>query len=65
MDQEVNRATWIGVVMVVLVTLAVVVAFTLVQGRGMMNSMVDKFSVMLGIKGGTIQVLEVLHLLSY
>ena len=58
MDQEVNRATWIGVVMVVLVTLAAVVAFTLVQGRGMMNSMVDKFSIMLGLKGGTIQVLE-------
>lgn len=58
MDQEVNRATYLGVAMVVVVTLAAAVALTLTLGRGMMNNFTEKLAELLGLKGGTIKIME-------
>ena len=58
MDQSVSKATYLGAVLAVLVTLAVAVSFTITLGRGMANDFTEATIDMLGIRGGTVKSME-------
>ncbi len=58
MDENVNRATYIGVALTVIVTLATAVALTLTLGRGMLNDFTESMIDVLGIRGGTVKSID-------
>lgn len=58
MDQEVNKATWLGVTLTLIVTLMVAVAITMQIGRGAANKATDGIALYLGLKGGSLKVME-------
>ena len=58
MEGEAAKSTWLAVIMVVTVMLAVAVASTMVIGRRIMNSSVDTVADYMGIRSGGLKVLE-------
>lgn len=58
MDAEANKATWLGVTLMMVAVLVTAISVTLVFGRGFANTWVKNFSSMVGLRGSEIARLD-------
>lgn len=58
MDAEANKATWLGVTLMMVAVLVTAISVTLVFGRGFANTWVKNFSNMVGLRGSEIARLD-------